>query len=438
MTPATDPRTRARPPSRQRLRRRRPPARSTLLTVAFVALLGAAPLSCTWATTPGGPGAPGSSAAGEGAAERTAQGLTTDGFAVDPGAPSPGATPRPTDTGGWLLPGVDDVVEPNPDLVAALHVAADEARAVHGAQATLWDEGLARAARQHAAELAARNVLDHQGLDPERRTVADRLARVGSPYATHAENLAAVPPGLDAVRETVDGWLRSPGHRANLLAPDFDRVGYGTALRADGTVFVTQVLARAPWVPSDWSTTLLQVGTVQLTLELAVAAPSTVLIDVDGAQAQQAFGAGARAWTTEVVPPGPWEVLVAIPGSAPGRFTIDDAGTVGGDGRWRPDDGRVRPRETVTVRSASVADGVREVVRLRLTLPTPAAQLVVGTVQLPGAHRGGGLIEAELELDDGAELLVGLAEPREDGALAVRYRWLLRRDGASIAWAARP
>jgi hypothetical protein len=370
--------------------------------------------------------------------ERTSPGVATVGVAVDPDTPSPGATPRPTGTGGWLFPGVDDVTEPNPELVAALHVAADVARAAHGAQATLWDEGLARAARQHAAELAARNVLDHSGLDPERRTVADRLARVGSPYATHAENLAAVPPSLDAVQATIEGWLESPGHRANLLAPDFDRVGYGTALGANGTVFVTQVLARAPWTPSAWSTTLLEVDTVRLTLELAVAEPTTVLIQVDGAQAQPAFTAGTRAWTTEVAPPGPWEVLVAIPGSAPGRFTIDDAGSVGGDGRWRPDDGRVRPRAIVRVRSATVEERVREVVRLRLTLPTPEAQLVVGAIQLHGANRGGGLIETELELDDGAELLVGLAEPRDDGALAVRYRWLLRRDGASIAWAARP
>jgi hypothetical protein len=203
-------------------------------------------------------------------------------------------------------------------------------------------------------------------------------------------------------------------------------------------VFVTQVLARAPWVPSDWSTTLLEVGTVRLTLELAVAEPTTVLIDVDGTQAQPAFDAGARAWATDVAPPGPWEVLIAIPGSAPGRFTIDDAGTVGSDGRWRPDDGRVRPREVVRVRSVSLEPRVREVVRLRLALPTPAAQLVVGAYQLPGANRGNGLIEAEFELTDGAELLVGLAEPGDDGALAVRHRWVLRRDGASVHWAARP
>jgi uncharacterized protein YkwD len=403
-----------------------------------VALLGAAPLSCTWATAPGGPSPVGASPFVEAAAVPAGSDVTAAGVAIDPGGPTPGATPRPTGAGGWLLPGADDVAEPDPDLVAALHVAANEARAAHGAPASLWDDGLARAARQHAAELAARNVLDHLGLEPDRRTVADRLARVGSPYATHAENLAAVPSGLDAVRATIDGWLQSPGHRANLLAPDFDRVGYGTALGIDGTVFVTQVLARAPWVPSDWSTTLLEVGTVRLTLELAIAEPTTVLIDVDGTQAQPAFDAGARAWATDVAPSGPWEVLIAIPGSAPGRFTIDDAGTVGSDGRWRPDDGRVRPREIVRVRSVSLEPRVREVVRLRLALPTPAAQLVVGAYQLPGANRGNGLIEAEFELTDGAELLVGLAEPSGDGALAVRHRWVLRRDGASVHWAARP
>jgi len=344
----------------------------------------------------------------------------------------------PAAAGGWLLAGIDDVTEPDPGLVAALHGAANEARAAHGAPTALWDDGLARAARQHAAELAARNVLDHLGLEPDRRTVADRLARAGSPYTTHAENLAAVPPGFDAARATVDGWLESPGHRANLLWPDFDRVGYGTALGAGGTVFVAQVLAQAPWVPLDWSTTLVEVGTLRLTLELVVGAPSTVLIEVDGVQAQRTLEAGTQGWSVDVASPGPWEVVVGVPGAAANRFAIDDAGSVGASGRWRPDERRVRPREVVRVRSASVETQFREVVRLQLALPTTTAELVVGATQVPGANRGGGLIAADLELGDGGELLVGLAAPAGDGSLAVRHRWLLRRDGASILWAARP
>jgi hypothetical protein len=247
-----------------------------------------------------------------------------------------------------------------------------------------------------------------------------------------------VPPGLDVVRGTVDGWLESPGHRANLLWPAFDRVGYGTALGPGGTVFVAQVLAHAPWTPLDWSTTLSEVSTLRLTLELVVDTPSTVLVEVDGTQAQRQLAAGARAWSIDVSPPGPWQVLVGVPGATAGRFTIDDAGSVGADGRWNPDDRRMRPREVARVRSASVEAGVREVVRLQLALPTSAAELVVGAFQVPGANRGGGLIEADLELGDGGELLVGLAAPGADGALSVRHRWLLRRDGASVHWAARP
>jgi len=413
MPPATGPRTRARPAGRSLPRRHRRPLRSALLTAGLGALIALTPLSCTWTTAP----------------------------SVDsPGSASPAAAIPVGETaaGGWLLAGIDDVTEPDPGIVAALHIAANEARAAHGVRATVWDDGLARAARQHAAELAARNVLDHLGLDPERRTVADRLARVGSPYTTHAENLAAVPPGLDAASATVDGWLESPGHRANLLWPEFDRVGYGTALGADGTVFVTQVLAHAPWIPLEWSTTLFEIGTVRLTLELVVDEPSTVLIEVDGAQAQRTLEAGTQAWPVDVTPPGPWEVVVGVPGAAANRFTIDDAGSVGDDGRWRPDERRVRPREIVRVRAASVSPHVQEVVRLRLALPTSAAELVVGSYQVPGANRGGGLIEANLELGDGGELLVGLAAPGGDGVLSVRHRWLLRRDGTSILWAARP
>lgn len=363
-------------------------------------------------------------------------GLT--GAGVEARDPVSAAARGPEAAGGWLLAGVDDVTEPEPGLVAALHIAANEARVAHGAQAALWDEGLARAARQHAAELATRNVLDHRGLDPERRTVADRLARAGSPYTTHAENLAAVPAGLDAARATVDGWLGSPGHRANLLWPAFDRVGYGTALGAGGTVFVAQVLAQAPWVPVDWSTTLVEVSTLRLTLELAVDEASSVVLEVDGAQAQQTLSAGAHGWSIEVSQPGPWEVLVAVPGATVGRFTIDDAGSVGVDGRWQPDERRVLPRRIVSVRSASLQTRAQEVVRLRLALPTSAAELVVGAIQVPGANRGAGLIEADLELGDGGELLVGLAAPGTDGILSVRHRWLLRRDGSSILWAARP
>lgn len=437
MIAPSSPSGRARP-ARRRPARRRPRAHHAPWAAALAFLLSAAPLACGPATVPAAVASGGAARAESTPVDAPSADLAAAGVAVDPGGVAPGATPVTTATGAWLFPGVDDVAEPNPELVAALHAAANEARSAHGAQPTAWDEGLARAARQHAAELAARNVLDHLGLDPTRRTVADRLARAGSPYTTHAENLAAVPPGLDAVRATVDGWLQSPGHRANLLQPGFDRMGFGTAEGAGGTVFVTQVLARAPWVPLDGATSLIALDALRLTLELWVAAPTTVLVEVEGTQSRHAFAAGAHTWATDVASAGPWDVLVAVPAATAGRFTIEDAGRVASDGRWLPDEGRVRPRELVRVASAALEPYARDVVRLRLVLPTPEAGLVVDGSQVPGANRGGGLIEADLELDDGGELLLGLAEPAGDGAWAVRHRWALRRDGLAIDWEARP
>ena len=42
------------------------------------------------------------------------------------------------------------------------------------------------------------------------------------------ENLAWGAPSLSA-RRTARLWMRSPGHRANILSPDYTRVGIGVA-----------------------------------------------------------------------------------------------------------------------------------------------------------------------------------------------------------------
>lgn len=35
--------------------------------------------------------------------------------------------------------------------------------------------------------------------------------------------------------------MQSPAHRANVLQPDFSRIGVGSAVDSDGTVFLTVV-----------------------------------------------------------------------------------------------------------------------------------------------------------------------------------------------------
>ena len=72
-----------------------------------------------------------------------------------------------------------------------------------------------------------------------------------SPYGAFGENImyayhsrAPFDPRRFA-KEAVDGWLNSPGHRANILSPYFDRSGIGVAVTG-GMAYATQVFMGPP------------------------------------------------------------------------------------------------------------------------------------------------------------------------------------------------
>jgi hypothetical protein len=339
---------------------------------------------------------------------------------------------------GWLLPGVDDVAEPRPELVAALHAAADAARAAAGLAPTAWDDGLARAARQHAAELAGRGLLDHASPTPGRATVADRMARSGSPYTTHGENLAFVPAAFDAVRSSVEGWLASPPHRANLLEPGFDRVGFGTAVDDRGGVYVVQVLAAAPWAPTAWSAAATEARRVRLAFGLRVERPTSVLVEVDGTARRFELAAGAQRLEVEVATDGPWPVRIGVASAAPGRFTLDEAGTVAVAGSWRPEPGA--PRRHLRVAGTEAARARLERVEVRLELPSAprGVALLVDGVHRPDARSEDGRIAVLLDLADGGSAWLTLAEPDGAGRLRLRHGVALARVGDAFLWTARP
>jgi uncharacterized protein YkwD len=120
---------------------------------------------------------------------------------------------------------------------------AGRARRDAGLDSLIIHAGLARAARDHAQELARRGELDHSSTDPERRTLAQRI-RLGGvrSFRRIGENLGAVlNPLIEPGRQVIRLWLESPGHRANLLDPSFDRTGVGAIRASDGTWYVVQV-----------------------------------------------------------------------------------------------------------------------------------------------------------------------------------------------------
>ena len=62
------------------------------------------------------------------------------------------------------------------------------------------------------------------------------------------ENIAAGYPTPEAV---VAGWMSSPGHRANMLSPNFTEMGIGLVSGGKYGAYWTQEFGRRPGVPVD-------------------------------------------------------------------------------------------------------------------------------------------------------------------------------------------
>ena len=82
-----------------------------------------------------------------------------------------------------------------------------------------WNEELARAARKHAELMAEEYLVLHQL--PGEADLATRAREAGVSFSHITENIgmAAYAGGLH------DGWMHSPGHRANILDAASDSVG---------------------------------------------------------------------------------------------------------------------------------------------------------------------------------------------------------------------
>ena len=86
------------------------------------------------------------------------------------------------------------------------------------------DTRLASSARKHSKDMAQQNFFSHTSLDG--RTPGDRIKAEGYSGFTYGENIAA---GFSTPESVMEVWMNSPGHRANILNPDFCDIGVGYA-----------------------------------------------------------------------------------------------------------------------------------------------------------------------------------------------------------------
>lgn len=98
------------------------------------------------------------------------------------------------------------------------------------------DPSLTTAAQAHCADMVARAFYAHTS--PEGTQPWDRAAAAGSTRRTIGENIAC---GQRSAAEVVEGWMNSPGHRANILKPAFTHIGVGYAGGGPSGTYWTQL-----------------------------------------------------------------------------------------------------------------------------------------------------------------------------------------------------
>lgn len=151
-------------------------------------------------------------------------------------APPPKPTP-PADDGRRQPPSGYELAAFEGGIIEAVN---DERSAARLARLTV-DSRLAQAARVHASNMARLQRLSHTLPGATTSTLVSRVTDVGYSYSALAENIAYGPV---AVEPLVDGWMRSPGHRENILNPAYTETGVGVARSRDGVLFYCQVFGR--------------------------------------------------------------------------------------------------------------------------------------------------------------------------------------------------
>ena len=130
-------------------------------------------------------------------------------------------TIRPDSDERVTLPFKVATTRPRPDLEKQMLDMVNRERAANGLRPLAADPELTEVARRHSADMFARGYFAHD--TPEGLSPFDRMHEANVQFLTAGENLALAP----TLPVAHTGLMNSPGHRANILRPQFGRLGIG-------------------------------------------------------------------------------------------------------------------------------------------------------------------------------------------------------------------
>ncbi len=137
--------------------------------------------------------------------------------------------------GTFQLVGGGQVEPPKTDAEEVLRLV-NENRAADGKEALTLSDTLCDLALRKAQDMIVNDYFDH--ISPTYGSPADLLERFGVFFTAVGENIAYrfVTPA-----DVMDGWMNSPGHRANILDARFTEIGVAKAVAPNGRCYWVQL-----------------------------------------------------------------------------------------------------------------------------------------------------------------------------------------------------
>ena len=297
----------------------------------------------------------------------------------------------------------------NVALETALLQATNAERTANSLGNLHYDEQLAVAARNHALEMANLNYFSHQSPTSGSATPPERAARGGSPYVFIGENIAKMPLG-EIPNNTTDGWMGSPGHRANILHAEFTHVGFGTAEDAQGFTYVVQMFAFEPFILRSAELQSKSQKSYQIAVDVNLPQPSTVAFSYGNEVSEpMQLQAGTNRVELTTLETSQIYLQVAVPSPAENGYILQDGGWLNlGSNSFQID--QVAPKTYVQFLAATAQPLNQSISEVTLVFDGAANKTLgafVNDVFQPTAQIASGTIRVNVGSNEDAKITVG-------------------------------
>ncbi len=134
------------------------------------------------------------------------------------------------------IPQIDDIKAQENEVIRLVNIE----RSKRGLQPLKNNWELSRVARYKSQDMADKGYFSHTS--PAYGSPFRMMENFGIRFSAAGENIAY---GQRTPQEVVNGWMNSPGHRANILSSVYNEIGVGLAVNKNGRKYWTQMFIKS-------------------------------------------------------------------------------------------------------------------------------------------------------------------------------------------------